>query len=266
MEVELIGTVGVDSSSEILIKMMKKAGICYNEHWRSSDAETIVKTRIVAEPQQVCRVDRELGVSSYTLKQDAFSVGILRDVIEACDCIIVSDYAKGVVDQPLYDLVIDMALNLRKLIAVDPKPRLGINYHSASLLTPNRNEALQLLNISDTDYLSKIRESNYANIASAFKSQLDVSNVLVTLGSEGMLVIENAMIIEKLSANAREVFDVSGAGDTVIATVVCGLCSGYSFGQAARFANVAAGLVVGKFGTATVTMEELLEAMSLATS
>ena len=143
-----------------------------------------------------------------------------------------------------------------RFIAVDPKPSRPVQYISPELLTPNRLEALELAGLSRENRAPFKQDEVVEKIFDRFSPQM----LAITLGSEGMLLAENGKIKSMIPTAAREVFDVSGAGDTVIASLTLGLVSGETFENAAQFANLAAGVVVGKVGTATVTPDEILNA------
>ncbi len=216
----------------------------------TTNRPTTVKTRVIAHHQQVVRVDRE---SREPLP--ASLAGKLIDLIaarlEQVDAVVLEDYGKGVISRPLLEAVIPLARKRRKLITVDPKQEHFDLYHRVTALTPNRAEAGEAVG----------RELNTdADIKRAGEEivrRLQCEALLVTLGEGGMWLFEQSGRQARIPTVAQEVFDVAGAGDTVIAAFTLALASGASMEQAARLANYAAGIVVGKVGVAVAPPEEL---------
>ena len=217
--------------------------------FRFSSAPTISKTRVTSSNQQICRVDRESSQESYSSDSNEIRDEII-DKVHRSDAVIVSDYGKGFVSNQLLDLVRENA----SFVSIDPKPSRQLQYTSPDLFTPNRLEALELAGLSRESCDPFPQEEVVSKIFERFAPKL----LAVTLGAEGMLLAENGVINKVIPTFAKEVFDVSGAGDTVIAALTLGLISEQSFAEAAEFANLAAGVVVGKVGTATVSPEEIL--------
>jgi D-beta-D-heptose 7-phosphate kinase/D-beta-D-heptose 1-phosphate adenosyltransferase len=166
------------------------------------------------------------------------------------DGIILSDYGKGILTESFLDMLRIYNKKWPRIVGVDPKARDFTRYRSFSFLTPNQKEAEQAMDLKLDQEDVLIKES------AAFRKQLDLDILLVTLGARGMLVAESDGH-ERIDTEAREVFDVTGAGDTVIAMFTAGLCAGLKPGEAARFANAGAGIVVGKVGAATVNDKDL---------
>lgn len=212
---------------------------------------TTIKTRIIARGQQVVRVDREKNslndssIKALTRTFEALAPGI--------DGIIVSDYAKGVVSDLFMTELKKISSKRGIPLLVDPKPAHSHLYHGVTLLTPNRQEAEAMagLEIRDAETLSRA--------AQTIQERMGTEAVVITLGSQGMALWQKENGLFTIPTMAREVFDVTGAGDTVIATIALGIVNGLSFTQAAYLANIAAGIVVGKIGTATVAPEEIME-------
>ncbi|MGJ8633756.1 MAG: bifunctional heptose 7-phosphate kinase/heptose 1-phosphate adenyltransferase [Luteolibacter sp.] len=251
----VIGTVGNDEHAKSLLGLLEDAGIDASGCVGSDEVSTIVKTRVIVRTQQLCRIDREAARSGYALK----ATDILEKMIQDTDALIVSDYAKGVITQELLDQIFSIAKKAGKLVAVDPKPARKLRFTGAGLITPNRHEALELAGLTEPAFgdeypLDEVCEK----IHEVYAPQL----LIVTLGADGMAVCQGGKVIRTLPTNAREVFDVSGAGDTVIASLTAALAAGSSPVEAAQFANIAAGIVVSKVGTATTTAEELLDTVT----
>jgi len=216
---------------------------------------TTVKTRIIAHNQQVVRFDRESLEPIHRQSQQK-----LLTYIDSCwdkvDGIIISDYGKGVITPDLMGFIMDKRKTDDKLVAVDPKMNNFELYRGVTVLTPNSKEAEVAAGrqIRDEDSLKEVGR----NLLERFASQA----VLITRGEEGMVLFERTGKITKVPTVAKEVYDVTGAGDTVIGTLTLALAAGSDFAQAAVLANYAAGIVVGKVGTAIVTPEELRKAIA----
>ncbi len=218
---------------------------------------TTVKTRVVAHGQQVVRFDREqTGVPSEQ------TIGAMCDYIDKhlvdFDVVIVSDYYKGVISQPLMSHLlrkvreVESESGRRIPVVVDPKPEQPARFIGATIITPNHLEA---------EKMSGLRITNEQELIQAAEILLDKFSceaVLITRGEAGMSLLETGKELVTIPTMAREIFDVTGAGDTVIAALALGLAAGATFTEAASLANVAAGVVVGKIGTATVSREEIL--------
>jgi len=263
----LAGVVGTDKNSEILLSELKKAKISTAAVFSEPRRHTTLKTRVLAAHQQVVRIDWEHthAISAKLNKKISASV---RKNIGAFDAVIIEDYGKGVVNMHLLQEIIGLARSRKKIITVDPKEEHFQYYRGVSSITPNRKElenAIRNLKIKDTTNRFKINSDRLftdRQIDSAAKeilSYLDLESLLLTLGEYGMRLFEKNGRITNIPTVAQEVFDVSGAGDTVIATFTLGLCAGASQLEAAHIANYAAGIVVGKIGTATTTRKELTE-------
>lgn len=213
---------------------------------------TIVKTRVLAQNQQLCRLDRESPRTAYRWT-GASGMAVLRRAMARCDAVILSDYAKGLLTDELVRRVGEMARKRGKLVALDPKPRHGLAFRGLDLMTPNKREALQLAG------MEHLRSSTFpaAEVCARLYERYGTRHLVITLGEDGMLLSAHGRILKRIRTAAREVFDVSGAGDTSLAALVLALTAGADLETAARFANASAGVVVGKLGTATVTPAEL---------
>lgn len=217
-------------------------------------APTIIKTRVVVRGQQLCRIDREAFKDDYKIDTAEGFTDILRSLLVNVNAVIISDYAKGVITQELIDqLFLLREENPQLLLAIDPKPLRNLNFKGIGLLTPNRNEALELAGITNIHPREKYPiEDVCAQIYKKYEPRL----LVVTLGADGMVVSKNGEIVKHLPTEAREVFDVSGAGDTVIATLTAALTAGVDSVAAATYANIAAGLVIAHMGTSPIDLQE----------
>jgi D-beta-D-heptose 7-phosphate kinase/D-beta-D-heptose 1-phosphate adenosyltransferase len=215
-------------------------------------SQTIVKTRVMVQRQQLCRIDRESPPDAYQFPA-AKADGLLRRELAACDAVIFSDYAKGILTDELVARVTKLARAAGKFVALDPKPKRRLAFHGLDLITPNKRESLQLAGIE----LAPHAPFPAAEVCARLHELYATKHLVITLGEDGMLLSAHGRIIKRIPTAAREVFDVSGAGDTSLAALVLALAAGASLEDAAHFANAAAGVVVGKLGTATVTPDEL---------
>jgi len=249
----LAGSHGQDHAGTQLVALLGSAGVDTHLCQSAPTRPTIVKTRVIARNQQLCRIDHESASSAYRLAATPALMQALAD----SDAVIISDYAKGVVSQELLDELISQARKLGKTIALDPKPSRKLAFRHASLLTPNRHEALQLAGLPEPEYGQAYPLDD---VCARIHEHYAPDVLIVTLGADGMAISRGGKVETVLPTHAREVFDVSGAGDTVIATLTAALAAGASPCDAASFANTAAGIVVSKMGTATPTPAEILSA------
>ena len=217
------------------------------------EAPTILKTRVLVQHQQLCRLDREAAPNAYQFPATKVK-SLLGKEIAACDAVILSDYAKGILNDELVTRVTELAREAGKFIALDPKPKRKLSFRGLDLITPNKREALQLAGIEPLPHTP----FPAAEVCSRLHELYQTKHLVVTLGEDGMLLSSHGDIVKTIPTAAREVFDVSGAGDTSLAALVLALSAGAPLEAAAQFANAAAGVVVGKIGTATVTPKELL--------
>ena len=217
------------------------------------EAPTILKTRVLVQHQQLCRLDREAPPPAYQFPA-AKARALLAKEIEACDAVILSDYAKGILSTELVARVTEMARKAGKFIALDPKPKRRLEFSDLDLITPNKREALQLAGIEPLPHAPFPAAEVCARLDELYRTK----HLVITLGEEGMLLSSKGTLLKTIPTAAREVFDVSGAGDTSLAALVLALTAGARLETAAQFANAAAGVVVGKLGTAIVTPEELV--------
>ncbi|MDA2933002.1 D-glycero-beta-D-manno-heptose-7-phosphate kinase [Acidobacteria bacterium AH-259-D05] len=246
----LVGVVGCDEAGEKLVEELHREGISSEGIIGDSNRTTTVKTRIIAQHQQVCRTDYE---STEALPQEV--VAEIRDryqnFLNQAEGIIISDYAKGVLLRALVPDLIHDSRQAEKFLAVDPKVGDFSIYHGASLVTPNKKEAERASGIEIVD------EPSFIQAGQRLLEMTLADHLLITRGEEGMTLFEDKRHTH-IPTVAREVFDVTGAGDTVIASLTLAVTAGASVGQAAVLANHAAGVAVGKLGTAAATVDEIL--------
>jgi D-glycero-beta-D-manno-heptose-7-phosphate kinase len=248
--VETIGWFGQDEQGDELANMLGAANIQVDSRFRFSSAPTISKSRVTASNHQICRVDREAKASDYEPRLGDIG-DVVSEKIKKADAVIISDYGKGFITNELLEMVKVHA----QFTSIDPKPSRLLEYNKPNLLTPNRLEALELAGLS-----REIREPfPQSEVVTRIFERFAPEMLAITLGAEGMLLARDGVVECIIPTAAREVFDVSGAGDTVIASLTMALRTGESFARAAEFANLAAGVVVGKVGTATASQEEILK-------
>ena len=256
---ELFGAVGEDHAATTLKHLLGKNGIGCSGLVGASSRRTSVKTRIVAHRQQVVRVDRE----TRTDLDAQFNGRLLRRFeksLVAADAVIVADYAKGVVTQPLLDQVKTICRKRGCWLSFDPKPSHPLDLRGLSLLTPNRKEAFEMADLPDPGRAAHpMQDAALQRVAHKLLTDLSPALLLITLGDQGLLLCRRGHESFHIPTVAREVFDVSGAGDTVIASFTLAIAAGASPVEAAILSNHAAGVVVGKLGTATVHPAELVE-------
>jgi rfaE bifunctional protein kinase chain/domain len=239
----LLGVVGADEAGTVVESMLGDIGIA-SYLSRDQDISTIIKLRVIGRQQQLLRIDFEEAPSDTVLRDKLTRFNAL---LPEYDLVVLSDYAKGALVNVRH--MITAARAQGKRVLVDPKGDDFSQYAGASLLTPNRAELRHIVGNWKT-------EAELTEKAQRLRTELALEALLVTRSEEGMtLYTENA--VEHFPAMAREVFDVSGAGDTVIATLATMLGAGRNLSEAVQTANRAGGIVVGKLGTATVTREEL---------
>jgi rfaE bifunctional protein kinase chain/domain len=246
----LCGVVGDDGTGKDLMEKVSALGLSTEGILIEPGRPTTIKTRIVAHSQQVVRIDREVRKQI----RDENIKGLL-DFVEKLkgqiDAVVVSDYGKGVVSAPLMKRLREIFAGSHATLAVDPKPGHFEYYHGIDVITPNHHEAGAFCKITIVDDDSLIRAGKQ------MLSELKCRSVLITQGRDGMTLFETNGEISHIPTMARKVFDVTGAGDTVISAFSLGLASGMDLKSAAVMSNLAAGIVVGEVGTSTVKAEEL---------
>lgn len=254
-EVYVVGLVGQDATAARLISKFHEAHIRTEYLVRTPDRPTILKTRIIAQHQQVVRFDRE--------KKDELPLDIakmLRDQVEQAlphvDAVVLSDYAKGVVSPSLIRALILATRRSGIPVTVDPKIENFSYYQQVTCVTPNLKEAMEGAGVHTIR-----NDQDVERLGEKILKKLKADSLLITRGEKGMSLFEKKKKPVHIPTRAREVFDVTGAGDTVISTLTLALAAGSGLRAAAELANEAAGIVVGKLGTATVTRPELLKAV-----
>ena len=256
---ELFGSIGRDDAAQKLLKLLSEQQIGCAGLVKTAGRHTSIKTRIVAHQQQVVRVDRESRGALDTRSTLALLAALKQHLVKA-NAVIIGDYGKGVVTQTLLDEVKALCRERGVWLSLDPKPVHHLNLNGLSLITPNRKEAFELANLpDDTKNANPFADKNLMMVAERLLKELNPALLLITLGELGMLLCQRGQKPFHIPTVAQEVFDVSGAGDTVIATFTLAIAAGASPWEAAVISNYAAGIVVGKVGTATTDPVELVE-------
>ncbi len=250
VQATISGVVGKDDAASQLLTLLETSNIKTTAVLQNEIAKTIVKTRIIARHQQVVRVDREEQLLLKNQDSDDL-MEKLEPLWDQVDAVILEDYGKGLLTQDLVDQILARARVAEKIIAVDPNPNNPLNWQGATVVKPNRGEAWQAAGFPPT------ADKPMEFIGQRLLEKWRVDNILMTLGEDGLILFQPPEPPFHTPTRAREVFDVSGAGDTVIAFFTAALAAGLSKPEAALIANHAAGIVVGKLGTATVTPTEL---------
>ncbi|MDX6446902.1 MAG: D-glycero-beta-D-manno-heptose-7-phosphate kinase [Blastocatellia bacterium] len=252
----VVGVVGDDFAGERIRSSVHDKSSLQGEGSLVTDKSrpTTIKTRIIAQNQMVVRADREhrTPVNGQT---EAQIIAAIKAALENAHALIVSDYDKGVITRRILSEVLPEAYR-RMPVLIDPKLRNFESYRPATLITPNHHEALRMAGLEEET------DEGLAMVAHAIRKRLSCDAVLITRGNRGMMLIEGDRDPINVETVAREVFDVTGAGDTVIAALAAALAAGASMAEAAVLANHAAGIVVGKLGTATATVQEVLDSIN----
>ncbi len=256
--VSVIGMLGKDRSGQQLRELLDAQNIDTSNAVEDETFCTIVKTRIIALHQQVVRVDREKIVSP-SAAQIAKIVSAVRNSVPQTDAIVFEDYGKGFVTTELVSQIAREARAAGKIVAADPNPRHLVDWHGVTVIKPNRAEALLAASIPgrDPDAVPP-HDVDLRRAGEALLKRWETKYVLVTLGEHGMMLFQQNEKPHYIPTKARQVFDVSGAGDTAVALFTLGLVCGATPIEAAEIANHGSAVVVSKLGTATVTRDELI--------
>lgn len=252
--VSFISVVGPDDESQEIGSMLAELHGTAIDMVQEKGRKTIVKTRFIAGRQQVLRVDSE-STHDISLDTQGKILSSVKELVNKCDVVILSDYGKGLLCGQVPTAVIDVCRKAGKMVLVDPKGRDYTRYHGASVITPNLKELHEATGMS-------VKSDN--DVTAAARRIIDTCKadaVLATRSQDGMTLVASSGDIAHLRAEAKEVFDVSGAGDTVIAVTAAAASVGASLKEAAELANIAAGIVVGKVGTAVVYKRDLVHSL-----
>ena len=256
--VHLVSLAGTGEDADTLRGLLESHSVVLDGVLFDPDYTTIRKTRIIARNQQVVRVDRERR-RGFTDTQRAQVLAHFERLLPSLDAIILEDYDKGLLDQPLVDALINSARAAGKIVTVDPKPTNPIRWHDVTCVTPNRGEAFRFAGRPESDpATSALEDRALLEVGAILLEKWRCDHLLVTLSEQGMILFGPGQPPHHIATRAQEVIDVSGAGDTAIAVLTAALAGGASPREAAEIANHASGIVVAKTGTAVTSREELL--------
>jgi len=249
-KVSVLSVIGKDTNAEELKEMLEEINVNIENLVVEEGRDTSKKSRIIASQQQVVRYDKE-STDDISQKSQAKIVENFKEKILSYDMVLLSDYGKGVLTNELTRTLIDITNQSNKKVLVDPKGIDYTKYTGAYLLTPNKKEAIEASNVNIKD------EASLLNAITKLKDECSLSVGLITLSEDGIAIYDDELRTHPTVA--REVYDVTGAGDTVIASLGFSLACGYDIDKAVKFSNLAAGVVVGKIGSATATLNEIIE-------
>ncbi len=252
----VIGLLGTDRGGQQLRALLQECAIDTSSAIEDPSFATIVKTRIIARQQQVVRVDRE-QIRAPNEEQVALVTERCRALLPSVDALILEDYGKGFLSAQLVEQITQLASDAGKIVTVDPNPNHPLNWRNVTAVKPNRAEAFASAGIPLSDPVEPpSADTALLRVGRILQDKWDTTYLLITLGEHGMMLFKGDESWH-IPTKARQVFDVSGAGDTAIALFTLALCSGASAREAAEVANHASAVVVGKLGTATVSPAEL---------
>ncbi|MFA6279985.1 MAG: D-glycero-beta-D-manno-heptose-7-phosphate kinase [Bdellovibrionales bacterium] len=248
--VDMVAVIGHDQAGHDLAAQMEAMNRITPHLLTDASRPTTIKTRYIAGSQQLLRADREDAAPLSTLMEEQL-LARAQSVIDGCQIVILSDYAKGVLTNHVVREIITLCREHGKPILIDPKGRDFGRYHGATMLTPNRKELAEATGLP----ITTIDEAEAA--ARKLIIDFDIGGVLAKLGGDGVCLVMKDKPARHFHTVTKEVFDVSGAGDTVIATMAMAMAGGLSLDDCAALANIAGSIVVSKIGTATITLEEI---------
>jgi D-beta-D-heptose 7-phosphate kinase/D-beta-D-heptose 1-phosphate adenosyltransferase len=258
----VMGMIGTDAHAETLKGLLGDEGIHIDGVQQDPDYHTIVKTRIIARHQQVVRVDRERKLRPTEAQFDR-AIAALEGMLPQLDAVIVEDYAKGLIQQGFADEITSRVRAAGKLLAIDPNPNNRLRWHGASVMKPNRSEAFAAAGQPHSEPVDPVENDEAVReVGRILLEKWACQILLITLGEQGMMLFRPGAAPYHTPTRAKEVFDVSGAGDTAVALFTLALSAGATAEEAAEISNHASGIVVGKLGTATVHPGELLGSFS----
>jgi len=257
-QVAIIGLLGKDHTGQQLHELLTEQKIDVSQALEDESFRTILKTRIIARQQQVVRVDRE-RLTTLSDEQVQRVVTAVRQNLSDTDAIIFEDYGKGFLSSAMVSQIAAEASSAGKIIAADPNPRHLVDWRGATVVTPNRAEAFLAAGIPAPEaHTAPLDDVHLRHAAETLLRRWKAKHVLVTLGEHGMMLFQQNEQPHYIPTKARQVFDVSGAGDTAVALFTLGLVCGATPIEAAEIANHGSAVVVSKLGTATVTRHELV--------
>ena len=251
----LVGIIGDDQEAELFPAILGKLDISTEHLLKIANRQTTVKTRILAHNQQIVRVDQETN-QPINEKQSEKVWQTLENLIKEIEIIVVSDYAKGFLTENLLTRLITAAREKDKFVLIDPKGKNYAKYKNANLLTPNKREAAEACKLDEN------AENLVEQAGTELIEEFELDSILITQGAEGMTLFQKNKKPDHFKASARKVYDVTGAGDTVIATLAVALGAKCDLPNASWLANIAAGLVVEQIGTTAINIKSLKQKLT----
>lgn len=248
------GVLGNDEMGRKVIHDLRKMGVDTKGVIVEPERVTTVKTRILAQHQQVVRYDREV-IRPAQMESVQQILSLLKERLDELDAVLISDYGKGVVGELLVEQVRSLALNAGKVLAIDPKVKNFPLFRQATIITPNHHEAAEAAG----RWIQN--EEDLLAVGRILLQRLQAKSILITRGEKGMTLFQEDGEVTHIPTMAKEVFDVTGAGDTVISVLTLAMAAGANPKEAAMLSNYAAGIVVGEIGTATLKTSELEDAV-----
>ncbi len=258
------GVIGKGENGTFLLDLMNDRGINTENIIIDNDYLTIEKQRIMADSQQLARVDYE-DQKSVPLKIQENTKNRLISMIKKneLDAVIFEDYAKGLLSSEMINQVIEIAKRKNIPVALDPHPSHKLDIKGLTLMTPNQSEAFTLAGVYPKELSDPVyNDPALLQVAETLNTEWDVKQLLITLGANGMTLFEQGKDVVHIHTKAKEVFDVTGAGDTVIASYTLALLGGATGPEASEISNYAAGIIVGRVGTSSITPDELVSLFS----
>lgn len=253
-KVTVVGLVGNDEAKNILINELKKRDINTKGIITDPNRPTTAKIRVIAQNQQLMRMDYEKSHEpEYGICERILD--FIKSTINLYDVVIISDYSKGVVTKEMLTSIKKLCSTRKKKIVVDPKPKNMALYDNVFMITPNHIEASKFTGIEEGN-----NNANINKMGEKIQKSLN-TNVLITRGSKGVTLFEKGKDHINIPTKAKEVYDITGAGDTIVAALALAIASGSDLRTASLISNYAAGIVVGKLGTSTLTKDELIKAI-----
>ena len=257
-DIRMMGVTGCCTHADHLKRLLSENGIDVSAVQSHDCYQTIVKTRIIARQQHLVRIDRERPLRLQPAHIES-ALGQLAAMLPEIDAVIVEDYGKGMLPQEFTTAICELTNRAGKILAVDPNPGNPLDWKHVTVIKPNRSEAFASAGVLQTEPVEPPdQDAGLLEVGRRLSEKWDAENLLITLGEHGVLLFRSGEAPYHAPTRAREVFDVSGAGDTVIAIFTLALSAGATPAEAAEIANHASGIVVGKLGTATVSPDELL--------
>ena len=263
-QTSVLGMIGTDPNAHTLKRLLGDEGVNIDGVQQDPDYHTIVKTRIIARNQQVVRVDRERKLKPTQAQFDR-AIASLEGMLPHLDAVIIEDYGKGLIQQGFADAITAGVRGAGKILAIDPNPGNPLRWHGATVMKPNRSEAFAAAGRPHSEPVDPVENDEaVAEVGRILLEKWACQILLITLGEQGMMLFRPGQPSYHTPTRAKEVFDVSGAGDTAIALFTLALSAGATASEAAEISHHASGIVVGKLGTATVHPSELLRSFSQA--